>query len=98
MAAQSIPAGPDGHDLRAITMNVFGENVVRADAQNRNNGKYVMLAGRAHNTTHARHNPPNVGFQKGLPGFSQLLEIPAVHVDRLSGRLRLDKEKRRNRN
>ncbi|HYO13850.1 MAG TPA: hypothetical protein VE685_11710 [Thermoanaerobaculia bacterium] len=37
------------------------------------------------------------GFQQGLPGFSQLLNIPAVTVDPVSGHLILDREDKGNR-
>lgn len=97
MAAQSDVQGPDAADLRAITMNVFGENAVNQDENARAGGKYVMLAGQAHNNTHARHNNVPQGFQQGLPGFSQFLNIPAVTVDPNNGRLILDRENKGNR-
>ena len=44
-----------------------------------------------------RHNNVPQGFKQGLPGFSQLLEIPAVTVDPQNGRLILDRENKGNR-
>lgn len=57
---------------RVAMMNPFAEHVIRTDT-GRAGGKYVILVGQAHNNTHA-------GKGGGIPGLSQLLEIPAVTV------------------
>ena len=63
-----------GYEVRAGAMNMFGERQLR-DALNKQppGSKYVLLAGAAHNNTH-------VGLTQGMPGFAQMLEIPAVTV------------------
>lgn len=90
---QTLGAGRnDALPLRAMTMNTFGEQQIRADAMARAGGKYVILAGAAHNNTQASvNNSPHGGFNKGLPGFSQLLNIPAVTVN-AGGTLDLDRD------
>lgn len=73
---------PDDMTLRDATMNVFGEQQINADAPARLGGKYVILAGMAHNNTQPSANSsPHGGLNKGVPGFSQLLNIPAVTVN-----------------
>ena len=61
-------------------MNQFAADTIVADGKKgRSGGKYVVLAGKAHsNTKPLRKN--NVGFDSSIPGLSQLLDIPALHV------------------
>lgn len=76
-------------EIRDVTVNRLGEQVINGDAVGRGAGKYVILAGRAHNHSHR-------GLLNGIPGFAQLLDIPAVQIDGV-GNLGLDPDNQANR-
>ncbi|MEM9022244.1 MAG: hypothetical protein AAGB22_00785 [Bacteroidota bacterium] len=100
MAAQADMAAARNDELsvRDATMNTFGEGQIRNDAPHRGVGKYVILAGQAHNNTQRPVNESVDGrLEQGIPGFSQLLNIPALTVNQ-HGRLELDREDRTQRN
>jgi hypothetical protein len=71
-AASGRSTGKFIPEERAAMMNPYAEHVVRSD-EARQDGKYVVLVREAHNNTHP-------GRRGGVPGVSQLLEIPAVMV------------------
>jgi hypothetical protein len=75
---------------RAMGVNRLGEQAIKADAAARGVGKYVILCGGAHSNT-------DPGLTNGIPGFSQLLKIPAVTFDMGTSELALDPENEGNR-
>ena len=87
LAAQYVESPGAGEELRALTMNVFAEDVILKDRKQRV-GKYVILTGQKHSHTH----PGGEAFTKvkTLPGLSQLLRIPAVTYQPKSDKLVLD--------
>lgn len=66
---------------RAARMNSVAEDIIRNDTDR--TGKYVILAGGAHNNTH----------EGGIPGMSQRMNIPAVKFSGDNGtQMTLDQE------
>ncbi|MEM7367435.1 MAG: DUF4157 domain-containing protein [Bacteroidota bacterium] len=95
--AEMAPNRPDFETIRDATMNIFAKQQIEADAHHRGNGKYIVLAGQQHSNTHKSVNATvDQGLQQGVPGFSQILNIPAVTVNP-QGMLELDREDRTNR-
>lgn len=58
-------------EQRVARMNALADDVITNDQGRK--GKYIVLAGQAHNNTHR-------GGSEGIPGLSQLQKIPAVNV------------------
>ncbi|MEM8934571.1 MAG: hypothetical protein AAGE94_25480, partial [Acidobacteriota bacterium] len=73
-----------GRELRAFVMNVFGESVIRKQS---GRGKFVILTGQAHATAHSGKSRFKVD---ALPGFAEMLKIPATTYDEKSDQLVLD--------
>lgn len=94
VAAASPETSERGSEpIRDVLMNTFGEETIRQDSRARGpRSKYVILAGRAHNVEQeGTEFSRKQGFEGRIPGFSQLLDIPAVQVHPETGRLRLDR-------
>jgi hypothetical protein len=94
-AASPDGAGQGGKAIREAAMNHVAHEAITGDA-GRDGGKYAILTGAAHNNT----QPPTTygyrqGFERGAPGLSQLLDIPAVKINQ--GRAVLDEEDKTNR-
>jgi len=87
----------DREIAREAAMNlVAAETINKTDKENRNGGKYIVLTGRAHsNTQKFREN--NLGFKRGIPGLSQMLDVPAIYVPDGQHRPMLDTEAPSNR-
>lgn len=73
--------------VRTARMNTLAHDIITNDAA-RANGKYMALVGSAHSNTHAG----------GIPGLSQMLNIPATQVPHAGGPLELHSENPAHRN
>jgi hypothetical protein len=84
LPATSRPYGgdTDTRDMaRELAMNEYAANTIRGDKGRSKGSKYVILAGRAHSNTQ-KYRPNTLGMTRGVPGLSQLLDVPAVHVEK----------------
>jgi hypothetical protein len=59
--------------IRDMTVNLQGKSVIEKNQKKSGAGKYIVLTGWAHNQTH-------VGLNVGVPGFSQILELPEIRI------------------
>jgi hypothetical protein len=99
LAATSRPYGQNQHNrdmARELAMNEYAATTIRQDKERSKKSKYVVLAGRAHsNTQPLRDN--ELGITGAVPGLSQLLDIPAVHVPKDGDRPLFDPEEKTDR-
>jgi hypothetical protein len=99
LAATSRPYGgnQENRDVaRELAMNEYAFTTIRHDKERTKKSKYVILAGRAHSNTQP-HRANELGATAAVPGLSQLLNIPAVHMPKDGDRPLLDPEERKNR-
>jgi hypothetical protein len=73
---------PSYGEMRDANMNAFGANVIRKAIAQNPGSKYVVFCGGKHSNTH----------EGGIPGFSQLLNIPAVRLESDDGKMYRDDE------
>ncbi|NEP35622.1 MULTISPECIES: hypothetical protein [unclassified Moorena] len=72
----------DRERAREATMNIYAMKVIK-DSQN--SGKYIALVGNAHletqtDKTDKEEDKNTLGFDKGVPGLSEMLSVPAVAI------------------
>jgi len=71
---------PRNWERRAARFNQTASEVVERE-KDKGGGKFLLMAGKAHNNTH----------DGGIPGMSQLLGVPTVQLD-TGGKLKVDPE------
>jgi hypothetical protein len=72
---------PRNWERRAARFNDSAAETVRREKDKKGGGKFLLMAGKAHNNTH----------DGGIPGISQLLGVPAVTLG-TDGKLKADPE------